>query len=104
MNLVQDSASVIIPSQHHYVTAQLGLPEGLPVAKAVEAANKEMGFEDEGLLAAQVARLLDANIVKPQYCPTHLQLADWLTKPLVKHTFCRFRAQLMRPVSLSFTH
>lgn len=51
-----------------------------------------------------VQALRDANIVKPQYCPTHLQLADWLTKPLLKHTFCRFRAQLMRPVSLSFTH
>jgi hypothetical protein len=54
--------------------------------------------------ASWVQALRDANIVKPQYCPTHLQLADWLTKPLVKHTFCRFRAQLMRPVSLSFTH
>ena len=55
------------------VTAQLGLPEGLPVAKAVEAANKEMGFKDEGLLAAQVARLLDElGIVAESKAASHL--------------------------------
>jgi hypothetical protein len=40
------------------VKAQLGLDEGLPVAKAVAAANEAIGIEGEGPLAAQVARLL----------------------------------------------
>lgn len=40
------------------VTAELGLDEGLPVAKAVAAANEAIGIEGEGPLAAQVARLL----------------------------------------------
>jgi hypothetical protein len=40
------------------VTAELGLDEGLPVAKAVAAANEAMGIEGEGPLAAQLAKLL----------------------------------------------
>lgn len=50
-----------------------------------------------------VQSLRDANIVRPQYCPTERQLADWLTKPLAAPKFCRFRSQLMRSVPLSFT-
>ncbi len=43
---------------------------------------------DSDARTSWVQALRDANIVKPQYCPTstHLQLADWLTKPPVKHS------------------
>lgn len=50
-----------------------------------------------------VQALRNANIVRPVYCPTDRQLADWLTKPLAAPKFCRFRSELMRSVPLSFT-
>jgi hypothetical protein len=41
-----------------FITAELGLEEGLPVAKAVAAANEAMGIVSKGPMATQVARLM----------------------------------------------
>ena len=41
-----------------FIASELGLEEGLPVAKAVAAANEAMGIVSKGPMAAQVARLL----------------------------------------------
>ena len=41
-----------------FIASELGLEEGLPVAKAVAAANEAMGIVSKGPMAAQVARLM----------------------------------------------
>ena len=41
-----------------FITSELGLEEGLPVAKAVAAANEAMGIISKGPMAVQVARLM----------------------------------------------
>jgi hypothetical protein len=41
-----------------FIASELGLEEGLPVAKAVAAANEAMGIVSKGSMAAQVARLM----------------------------------------------
>jgi hypothetical protein len=41
-----------------FIASELGLEDGLPVAKAVAAANEAMGIVSKGPMAAQVARLM----------------------------------------------
>ena len=41
-----------------FIASELGLEDGLPVAKAVAAANEAMGIISKGPMAVQVARLM----------------------------------------------